>query len=119
MEHFYFLTSDRRGAVLLRLLCSKEKQQLLNRVLRQDLLPPTIKYPIINDAMDMHGYPVLFGYFMDIPRINKFCVGLSTHRKRGTIICFDFQKQVLSDLYGSLISIQSINLEKFERSFFP
>lgn len=119
MEHFYYLTSDQCGATLLRLLCSQEKQQLLNRILRQDLLPRSIKYPIINDAMDRQGNPVLFGYFMDIPRINLFCYGLSTQQKRGTIICFDFQKQVLSDLYGSLVKIQSINLKKFERSFFP
>lgn len=119
MKHFYYLTSDQCGAVLLRLLCSEDKQQLLNRILRQDLLPPSIKYPIINDAFDRQGNPVLFGYFMDIPRINLFCYGLSSQQKHGTIICFDFQKQVLSDLYGSLVKIQSINLEKFERSFFP
>lgn len=119
MEHFYYVTSDHCGAILLRLLCSYEKQDLLNRILRQDLLPPSIRYPIINDAMDRQGNPVLFGYFMDIPRINLFCSGLSSQQKRGTIICFDFQKQVLSDLYGNLVKIQSINLEKFERSFFP
>lgn len=119
MEHFYYLTSDRYGTTLLQLLCSNEKQQFLDRILRQDLLPPSLKYPIINDAMDKDGYPVLFGYFMDIPKINRFCSGLSTYHKHGTIICFDFQKQVLVDLFGDLVNIQSINLEKFERRFFP
>lgn len=118
MEHFYYLTSDHYGATLLRLMCDEEKHQLLNRILQQDLKPGILKYPIINDAIDAKGDPVLFGYLMDIPRINLFCSGLSTHKRHGTIICFDFQKQILTDLYGNLVSIQTINFSKFERSFF-
>ncbi len=117
-EHFYYLTSDHFGIALLKLLTNSMMLETLEHILRQDLLAPDPEYPIQHDAFDTAGNPVLFGYFMDIPRINRFYMGLRLYGKSGTIICFDFQQDTMSCLFGSLAQIQAISFEKFERSFF-
>ena len=117
-EHFYYLTNDHYGQVLLKLLSDKSKITSLNRILAQDLCAADPGLSIVNDAIDPNGDPVLFGYLMDIPRINRFCNGLSLHRKKGTLICFDFQSEVLQDICGNCVRIQAIRFDKFEGSFF-
>lgn len=118
-KSFYYLTNDHYGAVLLKLLCDTPRKNALARILVQDLRPANPEYAFVNDGFDRFGNPVLLGYFMDIPRINRFCRGLRLHKKHGIIICFDFQKKTLSDMYSALAVIQAISFEKFERSFFP
>ena len=117
-EHFYYLTNDHYGKVLLKLLASKNKRISLNQVLAQDLHAADPGLAIENDAISPDGNPVLFGYFMDIPRINRFCNGLEFHDKKGTLICFDFQSEVLRSFCGDRVRIQAIRFDKFEGSFF-
>ena len=118
-ESFYYLTNDHYGAVLLKLICDIPRKNALGRILVQDLQSADPEYAFVNDGFDRFGNPVLLGYFMDIPRINRFCRGLRLHKKHGIIICFDFQKKTLSDMYSALAVIQAISFKKFERSFFP
>lgn len=117
--HIYYLTNDRRGIVMFKLLCDTEKTDAFNQIIMQDLYPPDPYYLFPNDGFDSYGNPVLLGYFLDIPRINRFCMGLRLHQQHGIIFCFDFQQNMLSALFGSLITIQAIDFECFERSFFP
>ena len=104
---------------LLRLLCDPQKQHALNSVLRQDLLMPKGSIPFDCDGVDRNGTPVLFGYFLDFPRIDRFSTTLRLHKKKGIVICFDFQCDVLSYYSDKHITLQAISFEKFERSFFP
>lgn len=117
-EHFYYLTNDHYGEVLLRLLCCPEKTAALNRTLSIGLSPPKIGWIIENDGFDNQGNAVLFGYFLDIPRISRFCSALQIQERTGTIICFDFQSEVLFRCFGNRISFQTISFEKFEGRFF-
>lgn len=117
-EHFYYLTNDRYGEVLVKLLCAPAKLAALERIISQDLLPKQPELPIENDAVDMNGNPVLFAYFLDIPRINRFCNGIQLYGRQGTLICFDFQSEALRSFFGSKVQIQAIRFDKFERSFF-
>lgn len=117
-EHFFYLTNDHYGEVLLKLLCSSAKRAALNRVLMQGLQPQKPEYSIVNDAIDAEGNPVLWGYLLDIPRINRFCNGLELHEQSGTIFCFDFQAEALTKFCGSRAHIQPIRFDMFERSFF-
>lgn len=116
--HFYYLTHSRYGEVLIRLLCDTDKTELLNKTLMQGYFPKIKEYPIVHDAMDEDDNPVLFGYFMDIPKINRFLTALNMHGRYGTVICFDFQKDTLENICGDNIKVQAISFEKFERSFF-
>lgn len=117
-ENFYFLTNDHRGERLLELLCSEIKRQQLEKVLLTDLYEGNNGSSLENDAFDKNGDPVLFGYFCDLPRIKRFDTALRLQKKSGTLICFDFQKEVLSQYCGTQVKFQTIDFLKWERSFF-
>ena len=118
-EHFYYLTNDHRGEVMLKLLCDPDRKGELDRILSQDLNVGKIYGTIDSDAVDGNGEPVLFGYLLDIPRIHRFCNALQLQERHGRIICFDFQREVLERCYGELVVFETISFEKFERRFYP
>jgi len=55
---------------------------------------------------------------MDIPRISRFLTALNMHGKHGTIICFDFQQNVIEHICGNCVKVQAISFDKFKRRFF-
>ncbi|MDE6640417.1 MAG: hypothetical protein K2K63_07830 [Acetatifactor sp.] len=118
-EHFYYLTNDRRGEVMLKLLCDTNGRGELDRILSQGLNTGEPYGMIENDAVDKNGAPVLFGYLPDIPRIHRFCNALQLQGRQGTLICFDFQREVLERCYGGFVAFETISFEKFERRFYP
>ena len=117
-EHFYFLTNDRKGEKLLKLLCSKKLRKQLEDILLTDLYEGNTGSTLENDAFDGNGTPVLFGYFCDLPRIRRFDTALRLQNKNGILICFDFQQDALKRYCSKLITFQTIDFEKWERSFF-
>lgn len=112
-RHFYFLTNDRHGQAILRLLCDPEQKAVLDGILSQGLDPPRPNWAVINDAMDGDS-PVLFGYTCDMPRILKFDNVLHIHSRTGTLYCFDFQEEAMRRICGPGVDIQCIDFEKFE-----
>ena len=117
-EHFYYLTNDHIGEVMLKLLCDPDRRGELDRILSQDLNAEEPHGIIENDAVDENGDPVLFGYLLDIPRINRFCNALQLQERHGTLICFDIQREILERCYGGLVTFETISFEKFERRFY-
>ena len=115
--HFYYLTSDHHGEVVLQLICDPEKKQSLDSILTEDLSPPQPGLVVENDAMDGDN-PVLFGYTCDMPRIKRFDTALHIHNKKGTLYCFDFQEDALRELCGPNVSIRVIDFEAYEGSVF-
>ena len=71
-----------------------------------------------SDAVDKDGNPVLLSYFCDLPRIKRFDTALQLQKKSGTLICFDFQKEALERYCSNRVSFQTIDFQKWERSFF-
>lgn len=118
-EHFYYLTNNHCGEVLLRLLCNPSMTAELNRILAQGLGGPKSNWHIENDAIDRNGEPVLFGYFFDLPRIARFNAALGLQEKGGTLVCFDFQCDVLRRYCNPTVRFQTIDFTKFNRRFFP
>lgn len=118
-DHFYFLTNDHRGESILRMMCSVDLSEELEIILRKDLFDKDEGLPMENDAIDRDGNPVLFGYTCDLPRIKRFDTALQLQNKPGTLICFDFQADVLRCCCGKQIRLQTIDFEKWERRFFP
>lgn len=118
-EHFFYLTNDYHGEILLRLLCCPDKTAELDRILMQGFREREPTWHIENDAVDSNGEPVLFGYFFDLLRIVRFRTALELQGKNGTVICFDFQSETLRRFFGPLVRYQTIDFTKFERRFFP
>ena len=118
-DHFYFLTNDHQGEVILALLCDPEKTAELDRILSQGLTAGNPGRTTEQDAAEPDGTPVLFGYFCDLPRIVRFNTSLELMERPGTLICFDFQADVLRRYCGDRVHLQTIDFTKFEGRFFP
>ena len=114
--HFFYFTNDNRGEMLLKLLSNPRKVQMLNRVLAQGLTPKAPGFPMEHDALDLDGNPVLFDYFLDMPRISKFYTALQLQNRTGTLICFDYQGEAIRPIYGQELMIKTISFKKFEGS---
>ena len=117
-EHFYYLTNDRRGERLLSLLCSRTVTERLEDILYADLYESETVSDLESDAVDGNGNPVLLSFFCDLPRIKRFDTALQLQNKSGTLICFDFQKEALDRYCSNRVSFQTIDFQKWERSFF-
>ena len=118
-EHFLYLTNDHQGEVTLALLCDPGKTAELDRILLQGLTARQPGLAIEHDGISPDGSPVLFGYFCDLPRIARFNTSLELSERPGTLICFDFQAEVLRSYCGSQVRFQTIDFTKFEGRLFP
>lgn len=118
-DHFYFLTNNHQGEVILSLLCDPVKAAELDRILSQGLNSENPGRAMEQDATEQDGTPVLFGYFCDLPRIARFNTSLELMERPGTLICFDFQADALRRYCGGRVHFQTIDFAKFERRFFP
>ena len=118
-DHFYFLTNDHQGEVILALLCDPVKTAELDRILSQGLSAGNPGSAMEQDAAEPDGTPVLFGYFCDLPRIVRFNTALELMERPGTLICFDFQADVLRHYCGDRVHLQTIDFTKFEGRLFP
>ena len=75
--------------------------------------------PVSYTHLDVYKRQVLFGYFCDLPRIARFNTSLELSERPGTLICFDFQAEVLRSYCGSRVRFQTIDFTKFEGRLFP
>ena len=105
--------------VILALLCDPVKTAELDRILLQGLTARQPGLAIEHDGVSPDGSPVLFGYFCDLPRIARFNTSLELSERPGTLICFDFQAEVLRSYCGSRVRFQTIDFTKFEGRLFP
>ena len=60
--HFYYLTNDRYGEAILRLLCDTQQRRTLDTILADGLHEGIPNWRVENDAIDSEGNPVLFAY---------------------------------------------------------
>lgn len=116
-SHFYFLTCDHRGDVILYLLLHPDERDVLDGILSQGFDPPRPNWWVENDAMDGDS-PVLFGYTCDMPRIKKFDYILHVQDRTGTLYCFDFQEDAMRQVCGPNVEIRRIDFEAYEGSVF-
>lgn len=111
-EHFYYVPNNEEGSILIRILGSPALQTQLNLLLLSDMFPKENE-TFEHDTLNTKGEPVLLAYDFDMMRINKFNAALSIFEKKGTLICFDFQKPVLQSVLNSNVSYSSIDFHKF------
>lgn len=116
-RHFYYLTNDHHGDVILQLLCDPDKRAALDGILSEDLAPAHPGFIVENDAME-DGSPALFAYTCDLPRIKRFDSGLMLHGMTGTLYCFDFQEDAIRQMCGANIDFRCIEFDEYERRYF-
>jgi len=117
-ENFFFVTNDERGEMLLRLLCHPDLCTELDEILTGDLCYADPGALIENDAMTEDGRPVILAYKCNLNRIQKFDTSLKLQNKRGVIICFDYQAEVLRRYCSEAVEFQTLDYKKTERRFF-
>ena len=100
------------------LLCSRALTERLTDILYADLYECDFAGNLECDAADRNGEPVLLSFFCDLPRIKRFDTALQLQNKYGTLICFDFQREALERHCSGRVKFQTIDFEKWERSFF-
>jgi len=115
-DSFHYIPNNHSGEVILKILCDAKQAAKLRGVLSENLLPRTAGSHIENDGFDQQGNPVLFAHTFDLPRIARFHHALQLQERSGTIICFDFQAEVLKRYCKVPVSFETISLQKYERS---
>lgn len=115
-DYFHYIPASKAGETMIRLLCSPQLMRSLKKLLLSDLQPPCSDYGLEHDATS-DGIPVLLAFDFDMLRISRFHTALSFHGLYGSLICFDFQKQVLQHYFEDTVTIETIDLNKFERRF--
>ena len=115
-EYFHYIPASSEGITLLKLLCSHELLHQLKQLLLSDLYSPCPDFGLEHDAV-YDNRPVLLAFDFDMLRISRFLTALSLHGLCGHLICFDFQKEVLRQYFGESVTIETIDLDKFERRF--
>lgn len=116
-EYFHYLPDTKVGITLLKVLTNRNLSRRLSCLLSSDLQPPDHRLGIEHDALTKTGIPVLFAYGFDMLHISRFAAGCSLRQILGSLICFDFQKEVLTAFCPETITITAIDLAKFERRF--
>ena len=117
-DYFHYVPDTPAGETMVKLLCSPRLYAALRKLLLSDLQPPCTDFGLEHDAVS-DGLPVLLAFDFDMQRISRFHTALSLHGIYGHLLCFDFQKPVLTQYFGDSTTIETIDLSKFERRFFP
>lgn len=116
-DNFYYLTNDAKGERILSMLCNPATEDKFKRILLSDLIDGEESSLIENDAFEQDGTPVLFGFYCDLPRIKRFNTAILLQKKRGVIICFDYQKNALEKYCCEGITFKTVDFEKWEMKF--
>ena len=117
--YIYYLTNDRRGEVLLRLLCDPDLRNTFYSELLQELTPVEKGSYIGCDAFDEQNRQVMLACLPDLPRIYRYFGRLANKGQCGVIVCFDFQAAAFDAWDGDRIEIQTVSFSDFERLYFP
>lgn len=115
-DYFHYIPASPAGETMLRLLCSPQLMLSLKKLLLSDLQPPCPDYGLEHDATN-DGIPVLLAFDFDMLRISRFRTALSFHGMYGNLICFDFQSHALQQYFEDTVTIETIDLNKFEGRF--
>lgn len=119
-ESFYYITNDNHGEFQLRVLCNKAKMnELKYQFVTSQFAPVDTKFPVVHDAINKDGNPVLFCFLLDIPRLIRFKGGLGFQNKTGVVLCLTHQRDMLMRYLGNDAEVKSYNFDKTKEWLFP
>jgi len=114
-QPMYFITNDKYGEAQLKLLSHPHRLEALHSGIRgKKFHQPNSRMDIEHDAVTEDGLPVLFCCIIDIPRLVRFRTGISQGGgKRGQVVCFAHQEEVLRGYLGERVEVSTIPSDKF------
>ena len=107
-RRFCYIPMDENGIMLLKLLNSPNLYNHLLTILAEDLHPKEDSY-LLNDGFTKNGLPTLICIDCDLKRLATFRTQLNYSGKSGEVICFDFQKDSMKEIFGKNIYIATID----------
>lgn len=116
-DHFHYLPAPPAGECILKLLCNPAVSDELRKLLLSDLQPVNPDLGLEHDGT-WNQIPLQLAFDFDMLRLSRFHTALSFHGLCGRLICFDFQKAALQQYFGNMVTLETIDLKKFERRFF-
>jgi len=108
-NEFYYIPANKDGDKQLELLIDSEKRAKVRKNVMQSFRLTDGLFPFAADGVDTGGRVTLLAYEFDMERIRKFKSGLEMFEKTGIVICFDYQRKVLEEYFGSLARIVTLN----------
>lgn len=114
---FYFITNDKKGEVLLRLICQpKARKRLRQYLLHYFAFTAVNDDTVFNCDAKKDGIYVLLAYEFDMEKLKQFKSGLEQFEENGLVICLEEQKVVLKRYFGELAQIETIPLSLIEKA---
>ena len=118
-EKFYFITLDKFGDFLTRILSSDASVEKLYQIIKVNLdLKDVEAASNINNAVDKNGNPVLINCFFCLPTLKKFNATCSIYNKKGIVVCFKNQKKAMERYCSENIEFLTIDEKIFMEKFF-
>ena len=121
-EKFYFLTLDKFGDFLTRVLSSDASIERLYKIIKVNLDLKDSNTDMIsnieNNAVDKNGNPVLINCFFCLPTTKRFNTACSVYNKKGIIVCFKNQREAMERYCSKNIEFLTIDEKIFMEKFF-
>ncbi len=110
-DRYYYVPMGNQAAVQMQLLLSKTKKTALYQFLCGILEHVDKKGYTVYAGTDGEGKPVYFCYEMDMRHLKRVKQDLGW-RKEGSVLCLDYQQDVLRHYFGEGVEIRAILTEK-------
>ena len=115
-QRFCYIPLDEKGQLQLKIMQAEELYEYLKKLLSEDLSKPS-HASIINDGMNQNGNYTLICIDMDLKRLIQFIQQLRFLNRKGEVICFDFQAEVIEDLCGDYVKLSTVNSDVINKLY--
>lgn len=111
-EHWYYFSMQEESMVQLCLLTDPGIRRSFYAFLSQSLARKSEKEYALADGYDAQESPVYFCYELELGRLMRIKQETALYRKKGKVLCLDFQAEALHDYFGEEVEILAILSEK-------
>lgn len=108
-EHMHWLPNTSKGETIVKFLCDERLDSRFKQALRKNFSPVPSSFPFDVDAMD-GTVPVLFAHTFDAARIERFVLSLEYERQLGSVVCFDFQRDLMKEFCSDRVFVKTVSL---------
>lgn len=109
-DHIYYVPDTNNRSLCMTFLTQPDfAEQLKDDIIAAFEMNPAASDSFLqHDAITRAGLPVLISCDFDLARVVRFYTALQLRRRKGVVICFDFQAQVFSEYFAGISEIMAI-----------